>query len=372
MPDFASLARCKLVLLCLAFSLTQSTQAIGGEWAGPTASEPSRFALSLELESVNDSVNYTPNLPSGRFAEPQEKPRFHANKLRISFSPPGANKFYASISQRQLTSLRDAFVVNQVRAGLQRRLPALKSPQYNLAVGVDAMFNYASELYKNSYTDYDDQLITEVRLIEPRDTRLSAQAQLGISLPRKIKVHVDLIGGFSHTSQKSVKGASRLSNQCNYEFNATESGGSVHQLGQCGQVVSFKQTYPNDAALNNRLGFSVAKDVSYRDYFLGTGVSLGWSIGPFLLNTGYQFRQYFRPTIDDRIRAAGGAPVTRSHNAFASTSITLFTHWQVNVNATYQSAAFLDDIPLLYTALTHQRYGGKGVIRYALSLVRFF
>ncbi|MDC0434906.1 hypothetical protein OAM69_04625 [bacterium] len=50
----------------------------------------------------------------------------------------------------------------------------------------------------------------------------------------------------------------------------------------------------------------------------------------------------------------------------------VFKNWQLAALVRYQRAAFLDDIPFLYSALTNERYRGDGVIRYGLSISRFF
>ena len=330
------------------------------------------FAIAIQHETVNDTVEYSPNLQQGGFASAVEKPRFQSHGIVLSYNPSQLTRFHIGVSQRQLNSLRDAFTVNEFRAGVNRRFHSPLRKRYSLNVGVDARVNMASEIYKNSYTSFADNLITEVRLIEPRDARLSSRADLSVALTERLHLTLAVSGGLSQTSQQGVVGVAQLDNNCQYAFNASENGGSVNQLERCGELVSYEQRYPDNQSLNDNLGFSVADDLTYRDYFFGRHISLNWQADSWAIGTGYEFRDYFRPTIDHRIREAGNIPVTRSHTAYANARVDVFRKWQLDALVRYQQAAFLDDIPFLYSALTNERYRGDGVIRYGLSISRFF
>ncbi|MFK7859589.1 MAG: hypothetical protein AB8B64_12245 [Granulosicoccus sp.] len=330
------------------------------------------FVVTLQHETVSDTVDYSPNLQAGGFADAVQKPRFQSQGFHLSYNTDRQTHFHLKFAQRQMNSLRDSFVINGLSAGVKRRYPSLDERMYSLDFGLNASINQASEIYKNSYTNYADHLITEVRLIEPRDARLSVSADLAVALTSRLQMNVELSGGLSQTSQREVVGSARLDNDCRFAFNASSKGGSVRQVERCGNLISYVQRYPTNQALNDKLGFSVADDLSYRDYFIGPKITLQWRKGAWSIDTGYQFRQYFRPTLDKRIREAGETPVTRSQSAFASAGVNVLRHWQIRAGVRYQQAAFLDDIPFLYTALTHGRYLGNGVIRYAFSVTRFF
>lgn len=328
--------------------------------------------MAIHHESVSDKVGYSPNLPAGGFADTVQKPRFQAHGVTLSYAPDRRTQYHMMVGKRQMNSLRDAFSINELSAGLSRRFVSERTSRYSLGVGVDASMNHAPEIYKNSYTQYADHLITEVRLVEPRDVRLSLSADMTITVTDRLRMRIALSGGLSQTSQKEVMGLARLDNDCRYAFNASTQGGSVRQVEHCGDLLSYEQHYQSNQAVNDRLGFSVADDLTYRDYFLGPQVSLGWRHGVWAFGTGYAFRHYVRPTLDQRMRDTGDSPVSNSHSAFANTSVDVFRHWQVEARIKYQRAAFLDDIPFLYNALTHDRYRGKGVIRYALTVTRSF
>ena len=330
------------------------------------------FAIAIQHETVNDTVEYSPNLQEGGFASAVEKPRFQLHGIVLSYNASRQTQFQFGFSQRQLNSLRDAFSVNEISAGVNRRFQSPASARYSLNIGADARINMASEIYKNSYTSYADNLITEVRVVEPRDARLSAHADLSVALTERLHLTFAISGGLSRTSQQEVLGIALLDNDCPYAFNASVDGGSVNQLERCGDLVSYEQRYPDSQSLNDNLGFSVEDDLTYRDYFFGRQISLHWQAASWSMGTGYEFREYFRPTLDHRIREAGNTPVTRSHTAYANASVDVFKNWQLAALVRYQRAAFLDDIPFLYNALTNERYRGDGVIRYGLSISRFF
>lgn len=330
------------------------------------------LSIALQHETVSDTVDYSPNLQAGGFANAVQKPRFQSQGFSLSYSADRYSRFHLTLAQRQMNSLRDAFVINTLSGGYKKRIRPTKTTRYELSFGVDASINHASEIYKNSYTNYSDHLITEVRLVEPRDARVSFSADIDMSLTDRIGLKLSIGGGLSQTSQSEVVGSARLDNNCQFSFNASTQGGSVRQLEQCGKLVSFEQYYPSNRTLNDKLGFSVADDVSYRDYFFGPQISLHWKKGSWSAGAGYEFRQYFRPTLDHRIRQSGDSPVSKSHSAYARTGVRLMMNWELSARISYQRAAFLDDIPFLYTALTHDRYRGNGVIRYAFNLTRFF
>lgn len=331
-----------------------------------------KSAISVYHETVGDSVNYTPNLPEGGFADPQRRSRFQSIGLDLAYRANLRTKYNFSIQRRQINSLRDSFVVNEFQAGIEKRLKTPLMSRFSLDVGVGFTANQSSEIYKNSYTSYADRLITEVRLREPQDARLSAKAILGIELTGNTKFHIGISGGVTRTQQKNITGAARLDNNCEYNFSASNNSGSLTQVGRCGSTLLFKQFYPTDESVNTNLGFSVNSDLSYRDYFIGPSLRVEWNKGNLRLSAGYEFRQYFRPNIDDRIREAGGSPITSNQNAFTNAQLMFWQNWQLDVRAAYQSAAFLDDIPFLYTTLTYQRFSDASVIRYALQLTRFF
>ena len=293
--------------------------------------------------------------------------------MALSYVSDKQTRYQLGITERTLTSLRDSFVIDEFSLGVNRTVDTRSlDSRFSLNVGLNARVNRATEIYKNSYTAIADQLVTEVRLKEPRDTRLTLHADLGMALSPHLLVNVELSGGLSQTRQKRVVGVGRSNDNCEYAFSASGNGGSINQLGSCDNVLSFSRVFPSDEAVDEELGFSVDNDITYRDYFLGPKISMLWRKGIWTLDGGVSLRQYFRSKIDDRIRDGGGTPVTRSQSAFAGAAVKLLTHWQLDARVRFERAAFLDDIPFLYTTLTHERFSGKGVFRYAVSVTRFF
>ena len=333
---------------------------------------PAGFAITLQYETVGSKVNYAPNLPEGGFAKEDRRSRFTASGFVVSHKSRQNNSYYLSYKRRQLNSLRDAFTINEFSAGIAKRfeLPASKRVALNLSL--DAIVNHTSEIYKNSYTSYSDTLITEVRFSDPRDARLTFTANVAYAITSHLQIVAGVRGGLSKTDVRKVSGTAIRDNGCAYEFEATTQGGSLQQVEACDSLVSYEQHYPNNETLKDNLGVSVADDLTYRDYFFAPKLSLHWQRAAWTLGTGYEFRQYFRPSLDHRIRQAGGTPATRNHIAFANASIQFLKHWQIGAQVKYQRSAFLEDIPFLYNALTYERYNGKGVFRYQLSLTRHF
>jgi len=140
-----------------------------------------RSGISASLESVGDQVDYSPNLPSGGFAPPQARDRYRTGKLSYFTRVGEKIRLDADLSQREMNSLRDSFQINQISLAASRESgSALDEKRFSL--GASLTLNHADELYKNSFTEYNDQLITEVRLNGSSDATLEASARLGMSM----------------------------------------------------------------------------------------------------------------------------------------------------------------------------------------------
>jgi len=326
----------------------------------------------VQQETVGDSVRYTPNTTNGQFATPDTRPRFESQRLTFSYGTDHRTKFFLSVKQRQMNSLRDSYDINELSFAYKRRISGNRQSPYSLDFDISAIINQSSEIYKNSYTHYGDQLITGIRLQDPRDVRLSVGADLGVSMSDRMRLRVAIKSGFTKTSHDGIAGTTRQNDNCKFAFNASSNDGSINLLERCGSLISYNRHYPNEEALDNRLGFSVTKDLSYIDVFIGSLVSISWQHQVWTAATGFDFHQYYRPTIDHRIRQNGDSPVTRTQSVFVQVSRGMWKHWRAGFQAKYQRAAFLHDVPFLYTALTHQRYQGKSALRYAMTITRFF
>ena len=341
-------------------------------FAAARGSHTPGFSMSVIHGTVNDDVAYSPNLPAGGFAPAQNKARFNSNRIKLSYSTSVNSRIDVGLGQLRMTSLRDEFVINSLKAGIQRTVYTSVDRKYGLDLGLFTGFNYATQIHKNSYTNFGDQLITDVRLLNPRDYRLTLAGKLGVVLTDQLQLTVELNGGSTRTTQRSIKGMARLSNNCRFQFNANESSATVRQLDSCGRLQSFERQYNSDNTLTEELGFSVARDISYTEYFAGTRVALTWRKDKLRLKAGYAARGYNRPTLDSRIRNSGDQPVTSSQQLDVGVYRDIFDHWQISTGAIYQKSAFLDDVPFLYSALTNQRYQDKNVLRFQFELRRQF
>jgi hypothetical protein len=184
---------------------------------------------------------------------------------------------------------------------------------------------------------------------------------------RGFTVGTRLAAGLTSSAHDSLQGQGQSDEGCEYEFNTSGQTGSLTQLGSCGALLRYEQQFANKDGVEDRLRFRASEDVAYQAHFIEAGLQLDWTHKAWSFSTALQARQYFRDSLDRRISANGDTPTQLSQTASVEMQYQLNRRWSLGLLSTYQSAPFLDDIPMLYTAFTRERYTGGDVLSFQLK-----
>ena len=322
--------------------------------------------LTISMESVGDTVDQSPNLAEGGFAPPESKPRFQAFTAGIDWTFDARTSVSFSAGRNELNSLRDSFEINQIALSAYRRISPDRVP-YTFRLHAALTFNYVDQLIKNSYTTYNGATLTSASISQPEDRTLS----IGLSGSRLVSKGFKFAGrvnaGMISSDHESMQGVGKSQDDCSYSFSTDGSTGSLVQLETCGPLVSYSQQFANEDGVEDRLGFRSSQDVAHSARFLEVGGGVAWSRQSISIGVDYQFRQYYRDTIDERISENGDTPTTFSQTARAALTYRLGSNWSLSLASIYQTAPYLDEIPLLYTAFTSERYTGGDALSFKLS-----
>jgi len=350
------------VALCSAFAFHAAHAAL---FPGLSTSTDFKQVISISTESVGDQVDYSPNLEEGGFATPERRSRYQSARFEYTHQQSPESLLNISLSQRQLANLRDTYEINQVEISTVHRFKLLPS-RYFFDVAFGALFNHSDRLVKNSYTTYDGNLITRSSIVNPQDQTLYFNLMTGLKLGGGFSVRALSGAGITRSDHQSVNGVGRSADGCQYAFFTDGNGGSLDQLGSCGDVISYQQTFANEEGVEDRLGFRASRDIAYLARFIQTGAQISWASQRFAASFGYRYRRYFRGELDQNIEAEGRTPVRVSQLLDAEVSYNPTARWRLSLAATYHSAPFLDDIPLLYTAFTSERYNNADALSFRL------
>ncbi len=323
--------------------------------------------ITLSAESAGGHVDQSPNLPGGGFESSQSKPRFKALSLGIDWDLSARTSVSFSLAQRDMNSLRDSYEINQVALSTVTRISPAGAP-YLLGVNVRLAVNHADQLLKNSFTSYNGATIRSASINRPQDRTLSAALTGVRPLGRGFSFLGRLSAGLVSSDHDSMQGQGQSSEGCQYAFSTNGSTGSLRQQGGCGVLISYSQEFANEDGVEERLGFRSSQDVAYKARFVGAGGELGWSHRSVSVSVGYRFREYFRDNLDHRITVNGDTPTRISQVARAIIAYSPRRRWTVSLASIYQTAPFLDDIPMLYTAFTSKRYTGGDSLSFQLSV----
>ncbi|MFK7853565.1 MAG: hypothetical protein AB8B79_05605 [Granulosicoccus sp.] len=323
-------------------------------------------AISISTESVADQVEYSPNLDDGGFLAPEKRSRYQAARFEYSQQTDSRSVLKVSLAQREMTSLRDSYDVSQLELKGIHRI-SKPSATYFFDLALSASFNHTDRLHKNSYTTYDGNLITRSSIDNPQDQSLDISIIGGLKLGHGFSVRALSGGGFTRTDHRSVNGVGRSADGCQYAFSTDGKGGSLNQLGTCGDVISYQQTFADEEGVGERLGFRASKDIAYLASFIQMGSEIGWSTQRFTASLGYRYRRYFRGELDQNIEDEGRTAVRVSQLLDAQLTYSPSAKWRLSFSATYHSAPFLDDIPFLYTAFTSERYHDADALSFRLG-----
>jgi len=332
----------------------------------PLASHAS-FDITLALESVEDNVDYSPNLQAGGFAVPQSRPRFKAYSVGVKWQASPRTSFSASLTQRELNSLRDSFDISQLSIKATRLLSP-EAARYTFGTSVNLSMNYSDVLVKNSYTSYNGAVIRGASISRPQDQSLTAGLFAGLPLRNGFALSSRLAAGVLSSDHEYIEGQGQSGDGCDYAFTASDQRGSLIQQGSCGDLLSYSQVFNNEEGVEERLGFLPSQDVSYRARFFEAGAGLSWTRQALSLMLDYRIRRYQRGQLDQRIQDNGDTPTRISQIASANLSYRLNERWSVSMSSLYQSAPYLDHVPLLYTAFTSNRFSKTNALSFLFSL----
>ena len=324
-------------------------------------------AVTLSSEGVGDRVDQSPNLPDRGFAPSQSKPRFQAFSASIDWDLNARTTLSVSLAQRELNSLRDSFEINQFALSAVTRISPVRAP-YLLGVSVGLAVNHADQLLKNSFTHYNGATLRSASISRPQDRTLSAALTGVRPLGNGFTFLGRLSAGLVSSDHDAMQGQGQSSEGCQYAFSTNGATGSLQQQGVCGVLVSYSQEFANEDGVEDRLGFRSSEDVSYKARFVDAGGGLGWSYRLVSVSVGYRFRQYFRDGLDRRISVNGDTPTRVSQIATAIIAYRPGRRWTVTLASIYQTASYLDDIPLLYTAFTSERFTDGDSLSFQLSV----
>lgn len=322
--------------------------------------------VTFSIESVGDSVDQAPNLAEGGYAPAQSQPRFQAFTAGIDWTLDARTSLRFSGGRNELNSLRDSFQINQIALSAYRRISPDLVP-YSFGLHAALTFNYVDQLVKNSYTTYNGATLTSASISQPEDRTLSVGLSGSRLLSKGFTLAGRVNGGMISSDHESMQGVGKSQDDCSYSFTTDGTTGSLVQLEACGPLVSYSQQFANEDGVEDRLGFRSSQDVAHSARFMEIGGGLGWSHQSISIDIDYRLRQYYRDTIDDRISENGDTPTTVSQTARAALTYRLGRQWSLSLASIYQTAPYLDEIPLLYTAFTSERYTGGDALSFKLS-----
>ena len=322
--------------------------------------------ITLSTEGVGDRVDQSSNLADGGFASPESKPRFQAFSTSVDWELNARSSVSVSLARRELNSLRDSFEIDQIAFSMFTRISHERA-KYLLGVRAGLAVNHADQLVKNSFTHYNDATLRGASIEQPRDLTLTGGLSGTRPIGRGFSFSGRLNAGLVVSDHDFMQGEGESSEGCQYAFVTNGSTGSLQQQGVCGALINYSQEFANEDGVEDRLGFRSSEDIAYQARFVEVGAGLGWAHRAVSFGLSYRFRQYFRGRLDQRITDNGDTPTRVSQVARANIAYRLGGRWTVSLASIYQSAPYLDEVPLLYTAFTSERYTGGESLSFRLS-----
>jgi len=304
---------------------------------------------------VGDRVAYTPNLPDGGFADPVNRARYDSRFLSAHWHSGRRLSIDTTIARRNFTSLRDNFRFNSFGVDASIRLPAIdRGTVTSLELSIAS--NRTRQLNKNSYTQIGDTLIKQVTVKSPSDLHWRAS----LSQNKKLTTHTSytLFSGVGQTvSQHSgIGGLAIDASGCSYDFQFFTEGGTVDQRDRCGAVRTMKRVYPNESSIEREHSIAPQRDMQNNAWFYRVGGNLTARFRSWQTQLAFYHQRYVRDELDARIRSFGGEIIDR--NNVIALQATRFVSSRLSYTAVleYNQHQFLDDLPVLYTRLTSDRF----------------
>lgn len=322
--------------------------------------------LGFAVSTVGDRVDYSPNLAGGGFVDPVRKRRFTSHQLSADWISTRNLTLRGSIAFRNFTSLRDQFNFSTYRINASYLLPAM-SKDSTTSLDISIGTNRAEHLHKNSFTQVGDNLIKQVTVKSPSDFYWRASLTQEKSLTDRIRFGYFSGVGQTISSHRGLVGTGVDSSGCKYDFQLSTDSGVVDQQDICGNIYSMRRTYPDESSIYNDLQVSPRSDLQNNAWFYRVGGTLTSSFKYWQTKLEFYHQRYIRKELDRRIRNQGGE-VYDANNVFSFQAIHFVTK-NLSYGATleYHKHQFLDELPVLYTRLTSDRFAGD-VVHLTLQL----
>jgi len=318
------------------------------------------LAFGVAVSTVGDRVGYSPNLPQGGFVDPVSQPRYASHRLSAKWNGENNLSLGGSVAVRHFTSLRDRFKFSTYRIDASYALPALS---VNTATSLDISLgsNRADQLHKNSYTQIGDNLIKQVTVNSPND--LFWRATLAQEQVLTGRTRYGFFSGVGQTisGHRGLLGTGVDGTGCSYDFQLYANGGVVDQRDICGDIYSMQRIYPDESSIESDLQVAPRKDMQNNAWFYRVGGNLTTNFKRWQTRLSFYHQRYVRDVLDQRIRSRGGKVYDR--NNVVSLQATRYVNSSLSYSATleYNQHQFLDDLPVLYTRLTSDRFEGDVV-----------
>ncbi|PID61000.1 MAG: hypothetical protein CSB44_07985 [Gammaproteobacteria bacterium] len=316
--------------------------------------------LFIHTSGSGDTVDYAPNIGGGEHAPAERRQRYTETGAGIVWSPLAPLELSLSFARRHLNGMRDAYELDAWSGELRTRLtPEDSRTHAHLAIGLAT--NKSDRLVKNSWTRINGARLTEVSLQDARDRTLHADLTTTTPLTRNITAS-GLIGiGRVAVEHAALTGSGSDARGCEYDFSFTGTSGLLKQPRPCGNILAFEQTYASEAAIDDRFGLAPSKDIAWQgDYWrIGAGASLAQ--GRFDANVGVRWRYWQENDLMAAIRERGNGPITISRTAWLGMGWRLSPSLRIGAAAVWRSAPLLNEAPVLYNALSVNRYHGEAM-----------
>ncbi len=315
--------------------------------------------LSFTTETVGDTATYSPNLPDGGFATAREFSRYSGRRVAIEWKTTKRLTLETELSQFEFVSLRDRFNTTGFSL-LARQTLENSTPQNTTTLEFRVASNYADAINKNSYTNAGDNVITGLTVNRPGDLTVQAGFNHQTELTSTSNWRIYSSIGHLRTRHSGVYGTATNGN-CKYDFNFGNNGGQITQAIPCGDVFSFSRQYPDDNSLEQDLGISPTKDITYSATMFKAGGGFSIRRNLWLLNVNAYFQQYFRSAIDQRINESGNT--SYDSNRVFSTELIHQTTSRLSFSAKveYNRRQFLNHTPFLYNSFTAGGFGNDAI-----------
>ena len=201
--------------------------------------------LKLTTETVGDSVTYNSNLLSGGgVAEPQKLQRYASRKVAIDWIKNDQITLQGQYSRLRVTSLRDQIELNRIPFGSLHTFTG-STAQRRTALKFKVTSNFTDSIYKNSYTQVNDNQLRELTINRPNDLAVQTGFTHSQSLFNDSQWSVFTAVGHIRSIHQGISG-NVFDGGCNCQFNFDTQGGQINQLTPCGDVQALSRIYPDD------------------------------------------------------------------------------------------------------------------------------